>query len=109
MPASTGIDRVTGLPLSDLEHTRQAFRTIFTTRISERVMRRTFGSAAPEILGRNLVPATLSLFFQAIWIAVYLWEPRLRILQVLYPAPPNAPELLRLGGVTLAVLAEYRP
>ena len=107
--ASTGIDRATGLPLSDLDHVRQSFRVIFTTRIGERVMRRTFGSAVPEILGRNLVPSTLSLFFQAIWIAVTLWEPRLRILQVLYPAPPNTPAFLRLGGVALAVLAEYRP
>ena len=107
--ASTGIDRDTGLPLSDLDHVRQSFRVIFTTRIGERVMRRTFGSAVPEVLGRNLAASTLSLFFQAIWIAVTLWEPRLQVVQVLYPAPPNTPALMRLGGITLAILADYRP
>lgn len=109
MATSTGIDRETGLPLSDLDHVRQAFRTIFTTRIGSRVMRRTFGALVPDILGRNLAPSTLALFFHAIWIAVDLWEPRLRIVQVLYPAPANTPSRLRLGGLDLAILADYRP
>lgn len=109
MPTSTGIDRDTGLPLSDLDHVRQSFQVIVTTRIGTRVMRRTFGALVPDLLGRNLVPATLSLFFSTIWLAVYLWEPRLDIVQVLYPAPQNTPAALRLGHIGIAVLADYRP
>jgi uncharacterized protein len=106
---STGLDRTTGKPLSGLAHVRQCFVVIFTTRIGERVMRRSFGSNVPAILGRNLVPSTLTLFFAAIILAVDLWEPRLRIVQVLYPAPPNAPSTLRVGNLTLAIIADYRP
>ncbi len=109
MPTSTGIDRATGLPLSDLDHVRQAFRTILTTRLGSRVMRRTFGAAVPGLLGRQLVPATLAVFTQAISLAVYLWEPRLAIVQVLYPAPPNSTPFLRAGRIAMAILADYRP
>ncbi len=109
MPISTGIDRTTGLPLSDLDHVRQAFVTIFTTRPGSRVMRRTFGALVAALLGRPLVPSTLAVFVQAISLAVYLWEPRLRILQVLCPVPPNGVRSLRFGQLTMAILAEYRP
>ncbi len=109
MPISTGIDRETGLPLSDLAHVRQSFRAIVSTHFGTRVMRRTFGSGVPGLFGRNLVPATLAVFYQAVSLAVYLWEPRLRILQMLYPAPPNTPTMMRLDGIAVAILAEYRP
>lgn len=109
MPASTGIDRFTRLPISDLDHVRQSFRVIITTHLGERVMRRTFGSTIPDLLGRNLVLPTLTIFSQMLTLAVYLWEPRLRITRVLFPAPPNTPSTLRLGGLNMAVLAEYRP
>ena len=109
MPISTGIDRETGAPLSDLDHVRQSFRVIFGTHFGTRLMRRTFGSGVPGLFGRNLVPATLAVFYQAVSLAVYLWEPRLRILQMSYPAPPNTPTLMRLGGIAVAILAEYRP
>ena len=109
MPASTGIDRITGLPLSDLDHVRQCFLTLMVTRLGSRVMRRTVGAAVPGLLGRQLVPQTLSLFTQAIAVAVYLWEPRLAIVQVLYPAPPNVPATLRAGGINMTIVADYRP
>lgn len=106
---STGIDRDTGLPLSGLDHVRQSLQVIFTTAIGQRVIRRTFGSAVPDVLGRNLVTPTLTRFWLAVTMAVDLWEPRLRVVQVLYPVPPNAPTALRVGGLAVAVLADYRP
>ncbi len=109
MPVTTGISRETGLPLSDLDHVRQSARVIFTTALAQRVLRRTFGSAVPDVLGQNLVTPTLTRFWVAVILAIELWEPRLRVVRVLYPAPPNTPSTMRVGGLELAVLADYRP
>lgn len=109
MPTSNGIDRDTGLPLSDLAHVRQAFQTIVTTIPGSRVMRRAFGALVVGLLGRPLVPMTLAVFNQAIRMAVDLWEPRLAIVQVFYPAPPNTRTTLRFGGIAMAIAADYRP
>lgn len=109
MPASTGINRDTGEVLTDLDHARQSLVVIFATHIGTRVMRRIFGSAVPALLGRNLTPAILDIFVQAISLAIYLWEPRFANIEALYPAPPNAPSTMRLGGITMAILADYRP
>ena len=107
--ASAGINARTGAVITNLDHVRQSFSCIFTTRISSRVLARTFGSQVPGILGRNLTPATLAIFWMAIIIAIDLWEPRLRVVQIFYPAPDNAPAAMRLGKLAVAILAEYRP
>ena len=107
--ASAGINAQTGAVISDLDHVRQSFRCIFSTRITSRVLARTFGSHVPGVLGRNLTPATLAIFWMAIVVAIDLWEPRLRVVQILYPAPPNAPTAMRLGQIAVAILADYRP
>ena len=107
--ASAGIDMVTGAVLTNLAHVRQSFKVIFSTRIASRILARTFGSRVPGLLGRNMAPPTLALFFQAIIVGVELWEPRLRIVQIVYPAPPNTPVAMRLGKIAFAILASYRP
>jgi phage baseplate assembly protein W len=82
---------------------------IFTTRIGERVMRRNFGSDVPGLLGRPLAPSTLLRFWTAIIIAVELWEPRFRVIQIVYPDNANTPEAARTGGLALQVTGQYRP
>ena len=109
MPISTGIDNETGAPLSDLDHVRQSFETIVTTPYGSRVTKRTFGVLVPRLLGRPLVPLTLAVFVQAVGLACYLWEPRLRVIGALYPAPPNTTAMLRFGGIALTIRALYRP
>ena len=107
---STGIDRYTGKVLTGLAHTRQSVEVIFTTPIGARIMRRTFGSAVPALLGReNLTEAALARFFFAIVVAIDLWEPRLRVAKVNYPAPQNTKARFRLGQMGMQVLASYRP
>lgn len=108
--SSTGIDRRTGAVLTGLDHVRQSVAVILTTRIGSRVMRRTFGAAVPALLMReNLTAEALARFLFAVTVAIDAWEPRLRVVQVVCPAPPNAAPGLRLGSLALAVLCSYRP
>ena len=107
---STGVDRRTGVVISGLDHVRQSVEVIFTTAIGSRVLRRTFGSRIPGLLMReNLTPEAMARFFFALTVAIDLWEPRLQVTRVFYPAPPNVPSTIRMGAIAFAVLCSYRP
>lgn len=106
---STGIDRYTGKPISDWSHVHQSIRVILSTHFGERVMRRSFGSAVPGILGRNLVPETLMKFYMAIAIAIELWEPRYRVRSFQYPEESNSADNLRQGQIGIRMVGDYRP
>lgn len=102
-----GIDRATGRPLSGWAHTVQSIEVIFTTAIGERVMRRTFGSEIPKLIGENIAPSTLLRFVTAIHVALAIWEPRFALRQVTFPR--NTPEGVRRGRIGMALAGEYRP
>lgn len=107
---STGIDRRTGAVISDLVHVRQSVEVIFTAPVGTRIMRRLFGSKIPALLMReNLTADALARFFFAVTVAIDAWEPRLRVIQVLFPAPENKPAAMSFGKLRLAVLCSYRP
>lgn len=101
--ASTGFDRYTGQIVYDWAHVLQSLDVIFTTRFGERVMREWFGSAVPNLLGRNLTPREVVPYFAAICAAVEMWEPRFRVtnIQVL--------EATRTGRLSLFIDGVYRP
>lgn len=109
MASSTGIDRYTGKPISDWEHTVQSVITILTTRIGERVMRRSFGSAVPNVLGQNLVPSTVLRFYMAIAISIALWEPRFRVRKFEYPEGTNGPDKMQQGQIGIRMVGDYMP
>ncbi len=98
-----GINRDTGRALSGWDHVVQSLQVIFSTRFHERVMRRWFGSLVPHMLGENVIPATLLRFFYSVVVAVELWEPRFRIVQV------RVLQAGRDGGVSLRLDGEYFP
>jgi len=106
---SAGINRKTGKPLSEWDHTYQSIHVILTTHFGERVMRRVFGSAVPGVLGRNLVPSTLLKFYTAIAIAIELWEPRFRVRRFEYPENNNGADELRQGKIGIRMIGDYRP
>ncbi len=109
MTSSTGLNRNDGTPLSDWAHVEQCEQVIFTTRIGSRVMRRTFGSAVPGILGKNLVPSTMLKFWTAICAAIDLWEPRTRVTNIDYPRPPNSASTMAAGQLSFQVVQNYMP
>lgn len=106
---STGIDRFTGKPISDWTHVVQSIIVILQTHFGERVMRRTFGSAVPGVLGQNLTPSTLLKFYTAIAIAIAIWEPRFRVRSFVYPNNENSPDYLRQGKIGIRMVGDYRP
>ena len=109
MAFSTGIDRETGKPLSDWDHTVQSILVILSTHFGERVMRRVFGSAVPRVLGKNLVPDTMLKFYMAVAVAIELWEPRFRVRRFDYPGATNSPQDLRQGRIGIRLIGDYMP
>jgi hypothetical protein len=69
-------------------------------------MRRTFGSMAPQMLGRPLTDTTILKFLAAIVMAIDLWEPRFRVVQVV---PSGTPDGMRAGKIKLDMVGQYRP
>jgi phage baseplate assembly protein W len=107
---TAGVNRRTGRVLTGLAHVKQSLHVIFTTPIGTRVMRRTFGSAVPSLLGKaNLTPQVLLNFYVAVAIAVELWEPRFRVRQVGYPGADNSTDRLQQGQFGVQISGDYRP
>lgn len=107
---SGGLDRETMRPLLGWPHVLQSVRVILSTRIGERVMRRTFGAQVSALLGReNMTSAALLRFATAVAIALELWEPRFRLRSMELPERTNSPSRLRQGQIGLRLVGEYRP
>lgn len=105
-----GLDHTTGRSLDGWDHLKQSIAVILSTRIGERIMRRTFGAEVPRLLGEPLVPRTVLRFFTAIIVAIELWEPRYRIARIRTAAGENATDRARLQGrLGIAIEGEYRP
>jgi len=104
-----GLNRATGRALSGWGHVLQSLQVLFITRIGSRITRRTFGSAVPGLLGKPVNTATVLRFATAIIVAVELWEPRFRVKRITFSRPKNSPEKLRLGGLSMTLVGEYRP
>lgn len=107
MSSSLGINRNTGLPITDEAHLRQSLAVIFSTRIGQRIMRRTFGSMVPGLLGKELTPQTLMRLYMAIVIAVYLWEPRFSVTSASYPG--TTPAAMSKGQIGIKINGNYMP
>lgn len=105
--ASAGIDMRTGRVLTDFDHVVQSVRIIFSTRLGSRVMLRWFGSGLPELLGRRIVPATVSRYITLIALSIFAWEPRLQVVAV--RTGGNTANAVALGELTFEVLCYYRP
>ncbi|MCM2434131.1 GPW/gp25 family protein [Agrobacterium rosae] len=79
MPSSTGVNAVTGAPLTDWEHTQQSIRKILLTPIGTRVMRRDFGSEIPDLIDAKMNRRNVLALYSAAATAIAKWEPRYRM------------------------------
>lgn len=79
MADSTGVNAVTGKPLSDWEHVQQSIRKILTTPIGSRVMRRDFGSDLPDLVDKKMIGRNVLAVYAASAQAIARWEPRFRM------------------------------
>lgn len=74
--SSTGINRDTGEALEDWEHVQQSLQDIFSTPRRSRVMRRNYGSEAPDLIDAPMARSTLADYAYALGDATEQWEPR---------------------------------
>ena len=111
MPASVGVNAVTGQVLADWDHVQQSIGVILTTPIGSRVMRRDFGSEVPFLVDRPMTTQNVLAIYAATANALYprqvgqTWygEPRFRLRQC------ELVEANEQGRVTLNITGDYVP
>lgn len=107
--SSVGFDRRTGARLSGVAEVAQQLEILFATRIGARVMLRSFGFAGLSLLGQPQNRDTILRFWMAVYIAIELWVPQVKLRQILAPAGVNTPERLRAGQPAFSIDADYLP
>ena len=83
-----GMNRQTGLSISEAEHIRQSVRDILVTPIGSRVMRRDYGSLLAAMIDRPQSPA-LRLQIMAACSAIQKWEPRISLTAITFERSEN--------------------
>lgn len=74
-----GMNRNTGLGISDTEHISQSMRDILLTPVGSRVMRREYGSILSALIDMPQNPALRLQIMVACYSAIQKWEPRIRL------------------------------
>lgn len=78
-----GLNRLSAAPIVDQQHLTQSIADILTTPIGSRVMRRSYGSRLPEMLGRPQNAETRADVVAATAEALARWEPRIVVARVI--------------------------
>lgn len=104
-----GINRHTGKVLTDLPQVEQSVGVIWSTRLTERILLRVFGSEIPAIFTKPLTPSNLLKFWTLVILSIELWEKRLKVIKISYPSATNSKAALRAGAFGCEITAEYRP
>jgi uncharacterized protein len=98
-----GMDRETGKAVQNIDHLRQSIRDILATRIGTRTMLRDYGSNIPALVDRPINRATIAAIRSDMINALNIWEPRIKIKQVVLS------EVLASGSVTFDLYLTYLP
>jgi phage baseplate assembly protein W len=78
----TGMNRLTGAPLSGDDHLAQSCEDIVSTPLGTRTMRRDYGCILADLVDRPTNRATALLASMGIALALARWEPRIVVRQV---------------------------
>jgi len=82
MMSLTGMNRLTGAPLSGDDHLAQSCEDIVSTPLGTRTMRRDYGCILADLVDRPTNRATALLASMGIALALARWEPRIVVRQV---------------------------
>ena len=74
-----GMNKSTGLTISDIDHIRQSITDILTTPTGSRIMRREYGSEIFKLLDAPMNGATKLRIMAATVMAIINWEPRVKV------------------------------
>ncbi|EAM8737134.1 baseplate assembly protein [Salmonella enterica] len=77
-----GMNRNTGIGISDSEHISQSMRDILLTPVGSRVMRREYGSLLSALIDMPQNPALRLQIMVACYSAIQKWEPRIRLTSI---------------------------
>ncbi|EAA7105171.1 baseplate assembly protein [Salmonella enterica subsp. enterica serovar Typhimurium] len=77
-----GMNRNTGIGISDSEHISQSMRDILQTPVGSRVMRREYGSLLSALIDMPQNPALRLQIMVACYSAIQKWEPRIRLTSI---------------------------
>ncbi|AGF74828.1 phage baseplate assembly protein GpW [Bartonella australis AUST/NH1] len=97
-----GMDRMTGKPLSSIDHLRQSMIDILSTRIGTRVMRRDYGSRVAELIDAPMNDAFAVALYAAIAEALDQWEPRFKLKKIDF-------DWVEAGKISLSFAGIYLP
>ncbi|PHM36208.1 baseplate assembly protein [Xenorhabdus mauleonii] len=73
------MNRLTGRPLTDIDHIRQSVSDILLTPIGSRLARRHYGSLLSELIDAAQNPMLNLQLMAACYTAIQQWEPRLTL------------------------------
>lgn len=76
---SLGVDRETGVRLTDWDHVRQSVEDIVRTRIGSRVLARDYGSEIPDLIDAPMNPSNVLSLLVGLGDALAAHEPRFQI------------------------------
>lgn len=84
-----GMNRHTGLSISEVEHIRQSVRDILVTPVGSRVMRREYGSLLSALIDQPQTPALRLQIMAACYSAIQKWEPRVNLTTITFERGEN--------------------
>lgn len=93
------MSRYTGKGITDPEHLKQSIIDILTTRVGSRVGIREYGSRLPDRIDQPINRLWIMNVYSDIAVALYKWEPRIRVLNVAVDATQAAQGIV---GITLS-------
>jgi hypothetical protein len=80
----SGMQRDSGLQLTDIDHIRQSVRDILLTPQGSRVMRRDYGSLLSALLDQPQNETLRLQIMSACYMALLRWEPRITLDSIRY-------------------------
>lgn len=95
----SGMNRATGLSLSDSGHISQSVRDILITPIGSRVMRRDYGSLLSALIDQPDNPALRLQIMAACYMAILKWEPRIRLTAITFDSTGAGSLFVDITGV----------
>ncbi len=97
-----GMNINNGGNIEGIEHLRQSITNILTTPIGSRVMRRDYGSRLFEKIDRPLNGELIAEIYSDVIEALYEWEHRFEVIQVIVQSIKQGKLILDLEGRYLA-------
>lgn len=93
-----GMNRGTGLQITDIDYIRQSVSDILMTPVGTRVMRRTYGSLLSALIDQPQNEALRLQIMSACYMAILQWEPRVQLTAISYETAADGSMVVAIIG-----------